>query len=117
MPFGRVIESLGRASLRTIQVITSPFKLDLNPVKKRLLVAVRNWYDYGIIHNEDVDKYLVDLISSFNEWAKESQYEEMTFKGYVKTPATTYYHPESSTCNNSKNSNNSNVRRIKTPWL
>ncbi|VVB91393.1 Uncharacterised protein [uncultured archaeon] len=111
LPFGRIIESLGRSTLRTIQVITSPLKINLNPVKKRLLVAVRDWYDYGIIKNEDVDIYLVDLISSFNEWTRESRYEEMTFKGYVKTPATTYYQPESS--NNIKN----NSRRITKSWL
>lgn len=85
LPFARIIESLGRSTLRTIQIITSPFKLNLNPVKKRLLVAIRDWYNYGIIENEDIDKYLCDLIGEFNQWTRDSMYEETVFKGYVKT--------------------------------
>lgn len=114
MPFARVVQSLGRASLRTIRVITSPFKLDLTFISRRLLLTLRKWYNYGLITNEDIDKYLVDMVGEFNQWCRESQYKEAVFKGYVKTPETVYYSP----CESSSNSNkNNNARRITKPWI
>lgn len=114
MPFGRVIESLGRASLRTIQVITNPFRLNLVPIKKRLLLAIREWYAHGIIDNEDIDKYLCDMVGEFNQWTQNSMYEETVFRGYVKTPETTYYSPGESSNSGIKSNN---TRRVTKPWI
>lgn len=114
MPFARLAESLGRASLRTLKVIVSPFALDLTPIKKRLLLAVRSWYDVGIITDEDLDEYLCDMISSFNESSRESLYEDAAFKGYAEVSDSEDYSSEFDS--KSLSPNEQNTTRVKKAW-
>lgn len=114
MPFARLAESLGRASLRTLKVIVSPFALDLTPVKKRLLLAVRSWYDIGIITDEDLDEYLCDMISSFNERARESSYEDSAFKGYTEVSDSEDY--SSDFDSQPLSTDEQNITRVKKSW-
>lgn len=113
LPFGRWIESLGRSSLRTVKTIFLPFEIDTTPVKKRLLNAVRNWYDLGLIENEDVDTFLCDMISEFNEWTSKSTYKEAVFRSYVKKSDTTYSNPE----NRNSDIKRTNTRRVTKSWM
>lgn len=114
MPFARLAESLGRASLRTLKVIVSPFALNLTPVKKRLLLAVRSWYDIGVITDEDLDEYLCDMISSFNERAMESSYEDSAFKGYTEVSDSEY--SSSDFDSQTLSSDEQNITRVKKSW-
>lgn len=115
MPFARLAESLGRASLKTLKVIVSPFALDLTPVKKRLLLAVRSWYDIGVITDENLDEYLCDMISSFNEWARESSYEDAAFRGYTEVSDSEYY-SSSEFDSQPLSSGKQNVTRVRKAW-
>ncbi len=119
MPFGRVIESLGRGTLKTLKVIVSPSQINLKPVKIRLLKVFKNWFESGIITCKDLDNYLIDIISEYNEWRENTLQKSDTYRMYVRKESYPVYRAEVSISEGEKSSvfgGNSITRRVDKSW-
>lgn len=119
MPFGRVIESLGRGTLKTLRVIVNPSRINLKPVKIRLLKVFKNWFESGIITCRDIDDYLIDIISEYNEWRENTIQKSETYRMYAKKDSYPVFRAGVSVSGDEKSSmfgGNSITKRIDKSW-
>lgn len=111
LPFGRVVESLGRGTLKTLRLCVNPGSLNLDYVKRRLLLTFKNWHSLGIISNEDIDRHLTDVIADFNRWSRNVISKSSSFRGCTKKDSPTLYIPDPDAFHTPQNE-----RRITKPW-
>lgn len=120
LPFGRIIESLGRGTLKTLKFIVNPGQLNLKPVKIRLLKVFRSWFDAGVITCRDLDDYLLDAISEYNEWRKNAIHKSESYRTYVRKESYPVFFADVSVSEGEKRSvssdNQSVTRRINKSW-
>lgn len=119
MPFGRVIESLGRGTLKTLKVIVNPSHINLKPVKIRLLKVFKNWFEIGIITCRDIDDYLLDVVSEYGEWRENTIQKSASYRTYVKRDSYPVFRADVSVSGDEKSSmfgGNSITKRIDRAW-
>ncbi len=119
MPFGRVIESLGRGTLKTLKVIVNPSLINLKPVKIRLLKVFKNWFEIGIITCRDIDDYLLDVVSEYGEWRQNTIEKGESFRMYVKQESYPVFRADVSISGNENRSisgSNNIIRRVDKSW-
>lgn len=120
MPFGRMIESLGRGTLKTLKFIVNPGQLNLKPVKIRLMKVFRSWFESGIITCRDMDDFLLDAISEYNEWRENNLHKSESYQMYVKKESYPVFFADVSVSSDEKSSISSGnkiiTRRIDKLW-
>lgn len=120
MPFGRIIESLGRGTLKTLKFIVNPGQLNLKPVKIRLLKVLRSWFDAGVITCRDLDDYFLDAISEYNEWRENNLHKSESYRMYVRKESYPVFFADVSVSEEEKSSisggHNVITRKVKKIW-
>jgi len=120
MPFGRVISSLGRGTLKTLKVIVNPSQINLKPVKIRLLKVFKSWFNAGVITCRDLDDFLLDVICEYNEWRENTIQKNESYRMYVKRESYPVFHADVSISGDEKSSisggNNITTRKVNKVW-